>query len=159
MYRIIVLTLSLASATISNSTLAADNLKAFPPAGEGQTRHVLHLPKLDDESSTKVELIVGKTVETDGVNRYFFGGSIQDVNIEGWGFTRYVVEDLGPLASSRIGVPPGTPKEFRFVSLAGDPYLFRYNSKLPVVVYVPAGAEVRYRIWSANDTPTPVEEG
>jgi ecotin len=26
----------------------------------------------------------------------------------------------------------------------------RYNSKLPVVVYVPEGLEVRYRLWKAE---------
>ncbi|HWD31650.1 MAG TPA: ecotin family protein, partial [Pseudomonas sp.] len=30
-------------------------------------------------------------------------------------------------------------------------FLLRYNSKLPVVVYVPQGVEVRFRIWSASD--------
>jgi len=42
------------------SALAADNMNAFPPAGEGMVRHVLQLTKQDDESAYKVELIVGK---------------------------------------------------------------------------------------------------
>lgn len=46
-----------------------------------------------------------------------------------------------------------------FVSLGGDPYLVRYNSKLPVVVYVPEGVEVRYRIWSAGEGAEPIPEG
>ena len=44
---------------------AADNMKAFPPAEEGMVRYVLQLPKQDDESAFKVELIVGKTVQVD----------------------------------------------------------------------------------------------
>jgi len=83
MFRIARLTLVLMSLPAD-----ADNMKAFPPADAGQTRHVLPLPKLDDESAAKVELIVGKTVKTDSVNRYFFGGKIDAVNIQGWGFTR-----------------------------------------------------------------------
>ena len=35
-------------------------------------------------------------------------------------------------------------------SLGGDPFLIRYNSRLPVVVYVPEGVEVRYRFWTAG---------
>ena len=44
------------------SVQAADNMKAFPPAEKGMVRYVLQLPKQDDESAFKVELIVGKTV-------------------------------------------------------------------------------------------------
>ena len=32
----------------------------------------------------------------------------------------------------------------------GDGFMLRYNSKLPIVLYVPKGVEVRYRIWSAS---------
>ena len=34
--------------------------------------------------------------------------------------------------------------------LGGEPFLIRYNSPLPIVVYAPEGVEVRYRIWSAG---------
>lgn len=150
---------SLALALASLPAIAADNMKAFPPAADGQTRHVLQLPKLDDESAAKVELIIGKTVKVDSVNRHFLGGTIQAVNIQGWGFTRYVVDKLGPMAGTLMAPPPGTPMVDRFVPLGGSPYLIRYNSKLPVVVYVPKGAEVRYRIWRGNGDGTPMEEG
>lgn len=139
--------------------LGADNMKAFPPAEEGMTRHVIHLPKLADESLAKVELIVGKKVLVDTVNRHFLGGKIEAQNIKGWGFTRYVVDKVGPLAGTLMAPRPNTPKEERFVRIGGQPYLVRYNSKLPVVVYVPKGAEVQYRIWKADAKTTPVEEG
>jgi ecotin len=56
---------------------AADDMKAFPPAGKGMVRHVLQLPKHEDESAFKVELIAGKTARVDRENRYFFGGRIE----------------------------------------------------------------------------------
>ena len=56
---------------------AADDMKAFPPAEEGMTRHVISLPKQQDESAFKVELIIGKTVKTDASNSYFFGGAVE----------------------------------------------------------------------------------
>jgi ecotin len=28
--------------------------------------------------------------------------------------------------------------------------LVRYNSRLPLVIYVPEGVEVRYRVWRAD---------
>lgn len=137
----------------------ADNMKAFPPAEAGMVRHVLNLPKQEDEDSFKVELVAGKEVEVDQKNRYFFGGKIEARNIEGWGFTRYVVSELGPMAGTRMAVDPNEPKVKRFVAIGGEPFLVRYNSRLPVVVYAPEGVEVRYRIWSAAPEAKPVEEG
>lgn len=152
------LSLALSAALIS-SVSAGDNMKAFKPAEDGMTRHVLQLPKKDDEASFKVELIVGKTVETDGVNRHFFGGKLEAESIEGWGFTRYMLKELGPMAGTLMAPPPGGKKVKTFVPVGGEPFLIRYNSKLPVVVYVPEGVEVRYRIWSAPPEATPIGEG
>jgi len=132
------------------SAPAPDDLKAFPPAEKGMVRHVLHLPKQHDESVCKVELIVGKTVKLDAGNKYFFGGKIQAETIVGWGYTRYVVRQLGPMAGTMMAIDPDAPKVDRFVTVGGEPYLIRYNRRLPVVVYVPEGVEVRYRIWSAK---------
>jgi ecotin len=138
---------------------AADNMKAFPPPEEGMARYVLQLPTQDDESAFKVELIVGKTVQTDEKNRYFFGGRIEKETIKGWGFTRYKVNKLGPMAGTLMAIDPEAPKVARFITLGGEPYLIRFNSRLPIVVYVPEGVEVRYRIWSAGAEGIPVEKG
>lgn len=128
---------------------ADDNMKAFPPADAGMVRYVLQLPPLADETAAKVELIVGKTVITDSANHYFFAGKIEEQNIEGWGFTRYVVGKLGPMAGTLMAADPNAPQVSRFITLGGEAYLIRYNSKLPVVVYVPQGVEVHYRVWTA----------
>lgn len=138
---------------------AQRNLKAFPPAAEGETRHVLMLPPHDEEDSLRVELRIGKTVRTDAANRYFFAGSLQAVNIEGWGFTRHVLAELGPMAGTLMAVDPDAPKVDRFITLGGEAQLLRYNSRLPLVVYVPKGVEVRHRIWSAGPEVKPVPEG
>jgi ecotin len=138
---------------------AADNMKAFQPAQAGMTRHVLNLEVREDESAFKVEIIVGKTVELETANRYFFGGKIEAENIEGWGFTRYIVKDLGPMGGTLMAVDPSAPKAKRFITLGGEPYLIRYNSKLPVVVYAPEGAEVRYRLWQATPEAKEIPQG
>ena len=127
--------------------LAADTLSAFPAPERGMVRHVLQPPPQADESLLKVELIVGKTVRLDADNRYFFGGRIAAQNISGWGYTKYVVSELGPLAGTLMAIDPQQPTVDRFVPLGGEPYLIRYNSRLPVVVYAPEDSEVRYRIW------------
>jgi ecotin len=129
----------------------AGNLKAFPAPEPGTTRHVLNLPQEPDESLFKVELVIGKTVEVETQNRYFFAGRIEAESVAGWGFTRYTVGALGPMAGTLMAVDPAAPKAPRFITLGGEPYLIRYNSRLPIVVYVPDGVEVRYRLWSTSD--------
>jgi ecotin len=138
---------------------AADPMQAFPPAEAGMLRHVLQLPKQADESALKVELIVGRTVLLDAHNRYFFGGRIQKEDIKGWGYPRYVVGALGPMAGTQMAVDPNAPKVDRFITLAGEPYLIRYNSRLPVVVYAPEGVEVRYRVWKAEPQAKAIDKG
>jgi ecotin len=138
---------------------AADNMKAFPPARPGQVRYVLQLPTQDDESASKVELIVGKTVEVDAKNKYFFGGTIKEETVKGWGFPRYIVSKLGPMAGTLMAVDPKAPKVDRFITLGGKAYLIPYNSRLPVVVYVPEGVEVRYRIWTGGAEVKAMEKG
>ena len=138
---------------------AADNMKAFPPADQGMVRYVLQLPTQGDESAFKVELIVGKTVQVDEKNKYFFGGTIKEETIKGWGFPRYIVSKLGPMAGTLMAIDPNAPKVARFITLGGDPYLIRYNSRLPIVVYVPEGVEVRYRIWTAGAETKAMEKG
>ena len=106
-----------------------------------------------------MELIVGKTLQVDEKNRYFFGGRIEKETIKGWGFTRYKVSKLGPMAGTLIAIDPEAPKVARFITLGGEPYFVRYNSRIPIVVYVPEGVEVRYRIWNAGAEVTAIERG
>lgn len=131
--------------------LATDNLKAFPAAEEGMVRYVINVPVQQNEADLRVELLVGKTVTTDAANRYFFGGQLETETLQGWGFDRYVLRKLGPMAGTLMAVDPNAPEVERFVTAGGEPKLLRYNSRLPLVVYVPTGVEVRYRYWHAEE--------
>jgi ecotin len=129
---------------------AGDPMQAFPAAESGMVRHTLRVPPLKDESAARIELMAGRTVAVDERNTYFFGGRITEETIEGWGYPRYVVSTLGPMAGTRMAIDPKAPKVPRFIQLAGEPYLIRYNSRLPLVVYAPTDVEIRYRIWNAG---------
>ena len=146
-------------ACVCSLAMAADNMKAFPPADPGMVRYVIDVPPLDDEAAAKIELIVGKTVTVDERNRYFFGGKLEQEVIKGWGFDRYVLRKLGPMGGTLMAVDPTAPKVERFVALAGEPRLVRYNSRLPLVVYVPVGVEVRYRVWRAESNAATARQG
>lgn len=130
---------------------AVKNLEtAYPKPPEGMERKVVLLPHVErgPDESLQVEIIVGRVIETDGINSYRFGGGIEERNIDGWGFSYYeVTGNLGNAASTLIGGPT-TPAP-RFVP--GPRKLVRYNSRLPLVVMVPAGCELRWRIWKAAD--------
>ena len=122
-------------------------------------RYVIDLPHKtrEEEGAFKVELVVGKVMITDGVNSIQLGGKIEAKPLKGWGFTFYEVAKLGPGISTRIGVPPGTPQVKKFVN--GPSTIIPYNSRVPVVIYVPKDAEVRYRIWKASPELDAAKEG
>ena len=131
--------------------------KAYPPAKAGQKRVVIHLEAKADEDDWRVEIVVGKVMETDGVNQVGMGGSIKEVTVQGWGYTYLEAEPKG-VFSTRMAPPPGHKPVTRFVSMQPKGP-FRYNSKLPIVVYVPEGHEVRYRLWQAVTPMTTGEAG
>ena len=143
----------------TNAFAQGDYLKAFPAAKDGMARYVINLPdrQRGEEDGYRVEITVGKTMLTDGVNKMHLGGAIEAKPLKGWGFTYYEVEKLGPAASTLIGVPPDQPKVRKFVG--GPSTMIRYNSRIPLVVYVPKDAEVQYRIWKAPEKFEPAKEG
>lgn len=144
--------LAIGLALLNAGALAAGHpeLKAFPDAGEGMERLVIVLPHKErgEEDGFKVELTPGKMMLTDGVNLMRLGSTIAPRPLEGWGYTYYEVTGSDVAMSTLMAAPEGGQKVERFVT--GTPLLIPYNSRLPIVVYVPRGYEVRYRIWSAG---------
>ena len=128
----------------------SDIMKPYPLPEAGYDRMVINLEPLGNEDLRKVEIVMGKTIEID-CNRHWFSGKLERETIAGWGYSYYVLRNAGgPAASTRMACPPGEDIQEAFVPVRGDGQLLRYNSKLPVVVYVPTGFKVRYRIWAAE---------
>jgi ecotin len=124
-------------------------MKPYPEPDAGYQRLVFRVPAVDNEDDRKVEIIVGKVLSVD-CNRTWFGGHLERRVAQGWGFPFFVLPQVGGPASTMMACPPGERTD-AFVAVRGDGFLQRYNSKLPVVVYVPEGFEVRYRIWAAGE--------
>lgn len=146
--KLLVLMLTLVS--ISNVAFSASHseLKAFPLATANRQRFVIKLPaKPQEESQFKVELIVGKIMQTDGINHYWLLNSIEEKTLAGWGYNYYQIDDSANAASTRMAPLINQAPITQFVTAA--PLLIGYNSRLPIVVYTPLGYEVKYRIWSA----------
>ena len=128
----------------------ADDLKAFPPPEAGMQHIVIRVPELPNADERKVEVMIGKTVEVD-CNRQTFAAGVTSKVAQGWGYPYYVVGELKGPASTMMACPPGAPKRQQFVrARAGELAALRYNAKLPIVIYAPAGTEVRYRICRAG---------
>ena len=133
---------------------AADDLKPFPEAETGSRRVVIRLPAVDAPDNRRVELIFGKMMEVD-CNRYFLSGRLARKVAQGWGYDYLVLGKVSGPASTMMACPPDEPKRADFVrvNLGRDDAQNgwqRYNPKLPIVIYVPDGIEVRYRIWTAD---------
>lgn len=126
----------------------SDELAPYPASEAGLTRWVFRMPALDQEQDHKVEIIVGKTLKVD-CNPTWFGGDLEQRVLEGWGYPYFRIPEIGQRASTLMACPPEQEPKDAFVTVRGEGFLQRYNSKLPVVVYAPDGFEVRYRVWSA----------
>ena len=153
------LTAGLVVFSVSAFSAEHPELKAFPAAKEGQERFAIVLPDKErgEEDSFMVEIIVGKEMLTDGVNLVRLANTIETMTLEGWGYTYYEVTGSSETISTRMAPPEGAPMVKTFVTA---PTLHvRYNSRLPIVVYVPKGYGVRYRIWEAYETTWKAEKG
>lgn len=121
-------------------------LKAFPQSMDGYERVVIELPQKKHEDNFKLELIGGKTMRVD-CNMRGMTGQFEQHDVQGWGYDYWVLQSQGQGPQTLMACPPGSEHE-AFVSTPG--HFVRYNSKLPVVVFVPASMQLKYRVWSAG---------
>lgn len=131
-------------------------LDAYPTASNGYKRHIIHLPIGNYEDNLKIELLAGKVQEID-CNPTHYTAKIEEKILEGWGYSYYQLSDLqGPL-STKMACPEGS-QSLKFVPVQSNGSLLQYNSNLPVVVYLPDGLELRWRIWVATPYNTAYSE-
>lgn len=144
-----------ADADISKQPL--EKVAPYPKAEKGMSRQVIYLPKQEQEENFKVELLIGKMLEVD-CNRHMMGGSLESKTLVGWGYDYLVLNKLSAPAATMMACPD-TTKQQKFVAAnLGDAAMQRYNSRLPIVVYVPKDVEVKYRVWKADDTVSKAEQ-
>lgn len=142
--------LILMSSTAFAATPKLESIAPYPAADKGMTRQVITLPPQTNEENFKVELVIGQNMMVD-CNRVLISGEIERGTIDGWGFDYLVLGKIGQPATTMMACPDNKKHEAFVPVNLGQEGIQRYNSKLPIVVYVPEGITVKYRFWRADD--------
>jgi ecotin len=139
------------------------DLKPYPEPTAGEQRWVIQpnpllKPSLDtaisaNPSDWRVQLLVGKELQLD-CNLHRFTGRLRSEPVPGFGYTIYRAEQIGSMLSTRKACPGNTLTK-QFIPLGGQPFVLPFNASVPIVVYVPQGFEVRYRLWKAEKNIQP----
>jgi len=117
-------------------------IEMFPKAKEGFKQVYIQLPVAKNERDLKVEFFVGVEKMLD-CNKHFLIGKVNNQDLQGWGYNYYEVESKGETGGTLMACPDQKLTK-KFVYL--QPETVRYNSKLPLVFYIPKDMEVRYRV-------------
>lgn len=126
----------------------SNDISMFPEAPEGYKRVVINLPEKKNENLLKLEFTVGKEVEVDKCNTFFLMGNIKEAELSSWGYTYYDFKSDGNVAGTKMGCNDDG-KILKFVT--GQSKVIDYNSKLPIVIYIPNDMQVKYRVWKAKN--------
>lgn len=136
--------------TTDASAQPLEKVAPYPKADKGMKHQVIQLTPEKDESTLKVELLIGQTLEVD-CNKHRLGGELDSKTLEGWGYDYYVFDKVTSPVSTMMACPDGKKEKKFITAYLGEDGMLRYNSKLPIVVYTPENVEVKYRIWKAED--------
>lgn len=132
--------------TMKPTEEAVKNLKPYPEAIDSLERYVIYVEQRENEDLFEVELIPGKMLEVD-CNNHRLIGELKEETVQGWGYNYHVYETEGHVASTMMMCHQ--PKTMKFVT--GGSEMVRYNSRLPIVVYLPKGMDLKFKIWSAGE--------
>lgn len=122
----------------------------YPEAKDGQERILINLPKLEKEGDYEIELFVGKWAEVD-CNRHSLMGEFEETTIEGWGYNYFTFKSEGDMMSTRMACPN---QELERKLINAQSVKVRYSSKFPIVIFVPEGYTVNYKLWNSLGSTT-----
>lgn len=122
-------------------------MKAFPNPRAGDSRLVIRLPQRPNEANLLVRVTPGRYEQVD-CNARSYVGKFETKIAEGWGYPFYVVSNVSGGASTLMACPPSMPKRTAFVPVASAQQTMGYNSRAPLVYYVPKGFIVQYEVFA-----------
>ncbi len=137
------------------------DLSGYPAPNAGLKRWVIQpsglLQKSDDSMISsnpidwQIQLIVGKEVEVDCNIKRLSGPPLSMRRLPK-ASGKALFELSGPVIvmSTRKACNPNQSESRSFLSLGKQPYLIPYNASWPIVVDLPEGTELRWRVWKAE---------
>ena len=148
-------------AATSTVTFAAEpseaqtqSIEMFPAEMEGYTRHVIRLPKLENEAM--LELLPAKVVRADSCNRFSASVNVERNSIPGWGYSYLTISDFQQGGSTMMACPDGESDRKIFAN-SDDLTNLRYNDRMPLVVFVEDGMSLDYKIWRVDPSEAEIE--
>ena len=133
-------------------TFAQKNMKIdysmYPKAKDGYEQKIITLKTLPNEDNYSVEIFAGKKTLVDSCNHFFLAGAFEQKTVDGWGYDYFNFESNGNVGGTLMGCFDNKSVE---KIVHAQSIQTRYNSKLPIVVYVPKSYTLEYRIWKADE--------
>ena len=137
------------------------DLSGYPATKQGLKRWVIQpsglLPKSDDAMISahpldwRVQLIVGKEVDVDCNVKRLSGPFLSMQRLpEASGKALFEISGPVLVLSTRMACTKEQAQGTSFLSLGKQPYLIPYNASWPVVVDLPDGVVLRWRVWKAE---------
>lgn len=122
----------------------------FPKVEKGMTPYVIEVPYggMESDADKRIEVIIGKNEQVDKCNRHMLNGTLEKKDLKGYGYNYYEFKSDGNIMSTMMGCSD-TGKVTKFVSSQST--MMNYNGRMPIVIYVPEGYEVKYKIYKAED--------
>jgi ecotin len=121
------------------------DISIYPKTKQDSKRIIIQLPIEKNEDNLKIELFVGIEKMAD-CNSHTLEGKSTKKNIDGGAYNYFIIESTGVSVSTKMACLDAPTRKF----VTMQPILTSYNSKLPIVLYVPQNIEVKYRIWRAD---------
>jgi len=137
------------------------DLSGYPAPSRNLNRWVIQpsglLPKSDDVMISanpldwRVQLIVGKEVDVDCNSKRLSGPPLSMRRLpETSGKALFEVKGPVLVLSTRMACTREQSAGRSFLALGKQPYLVPYNASWPIVVDLPDGVELRWRVWKAE---------
>ncbi len=130
--------MSVTAATDSAHMFSADMLPEME-------MHTFDLSERAIEDNSLIQVVASKTVTAD-CNVRSLNVSFEKKSLEGWGYPYFVASESPVMGTTLL---PCDAEEKVLETARGE--LYRYNSKVPLVIYAPADLEISYRVWSVEE--------
>ncbi|KAB7530229.1 proteinase inhibitor [Flagellimonas olearia] len=139
--------LSIITMTMGQTSLTKIDLSIFPKPEQGFKQMVIEVPHSDNDANKKIEFVIGKWMEVDSCNKHGLMGTLEEKNLEGWGYGYFVFDTEGHVMSTEMAC---LDKEMVRKFISAQSKTVRYNGRLPIVIYVPKDCDVQFKIFQTE---------